>query len=125
MLHPQDDYYTFFGLLNLPRWSQVARPFSNLPAVVNFEGQGPWDVMRANGFMYSMATSLIVPAATFAGFQVNLTPSNDVMLSPKVLLQPGCIYSVGFVPKGLLASYYGEIDLMRQRLSISSVESMA
>jgi hypothetical protein len=124
MLYPQDDYFTFYGLLNLPRWSQVGRPFGTTPALVNFAGDHPSDVMRANGFVYSMQTTLIVPAATYAAFSINFAQGRDFFHSPKMLIQPGCVYAVGNVPRGILAGYTGELDVNEQRTYLSSVESM-
>lgn len=123
MLFAQEDYYTFVGLLNLPRWSQIGVPYGGTPALLNFEGKHPHEVMRANRFVYSMQTALIVPSLTYAAVSVNFRQGRDYIMSPKMLVQPGCIFTVDYLPRGILTGYTGEIDVERQELTISSVEA--
>ncbi len=122
LLFAEDDYYTFIGLLNLPRWSQLGIPYGGFPALLNFEGRHPHEVMRANRLVYSMQTMLLVPQATYATVPVNFRQSRDYILSPKMLIQPGCLVSVDYVPKGILTGYSAEIDLDTQQTTISSIE---
>ncbi len=126
MLFAEQDYFTFIGLLNLPTWSQIGLPYGLLgtPALVNYAGSHPWEVMRANRFVYAMALSLIVPAATFATFSVNLRQGNDIVLSPKSFLQPGCLFAVDNIPAGVLTGYTGELDIENQKLAIASIEAI-
>ncbi len=124
MLFAKDDYFTFIGLVNLPIWSQVGLPFGGTPAILNFAGDHPFEVMRANRFVYSMLTGLVVPKATFAPVSVNLTQAKDCIFSPKMLLQPGMIFTVDLVPRGFLTGYSGTIDLDSQSLYIDAVEAI-
>ncbi len=125
-LFAQDDYFTFIGLLNLPTWSQIGKPYGLLgaPALLNYAGSHPYQVMRANRFVYSMLTATIVPSLTFAGSAVNLQQCRDQVLSPKAFLQPGCLFAVDSMPRGVLTGYTGEIDLDLGRLAIDSIEAI-
>lgn len=111
----EDDYYTFESLAGLPRWSQTLVPFGNLPAVATYEGRHPHEVMRANEFVYSLATSLLVPRSTISE-TVRLSQTQECSIAPKPLIQPGAILTTGNV----LLGYVGELDLQFQRLYIYS-----
>lgn len=81
------DFYTFPALQNIPDFSIKLLPVGNLPAVKNFEGR-PWDVMRENGFVYSLALKLLVPKAAIP-IVVDPKISNYYWLGQTPLLQPG------------------------------------
>jgi hypothetical protein len=113
-------YFTFPALKGLPRWSQVALPYGNLPATTTYEGRDAADVLEKNGFVYSIAQSILVPigVATAAAGYVKINRSKDYYIAPTVLVQPG-IFVQG---EGVLKSYSGEIDLTRQLLYIDNME---
>lgn len=115
----EDDYFTFPALVGLPRWSQVARPFGNLPAVVTYEGRHAWEVMRENDFVFSLAALVLVPRAAITEI-VRLPQTQDCIVAPKPLIQPGSILPTGNV----LTGYNGELDLDFQRLYIYSQETL-
>lgn len=128
-LYRVDDYFTFLSLttislttlklVGLPRWSQIGRPFGNLPALFTFEGREPWDVMKMNDFVYSFATGLLVPRSTIIGTVV-LKQTLDCIISSTPLIQPGVINpSEGLVILG----YSGFIDFRFQKLYIYSLET--
>lgn len=120
------DYFTFSGLVGLPRWSQIGRDFCGIPAIVNYEGRDASDVFRANSFVYSMQAEIAVPAATtYVASQINFQQSRDTLLSPRPFVQPGVLLTVDRTPRGMLLSYTGELDITEQRLSIDSVEVLA
>lgn len=113
------DYFTFDGLEGLPRWSQAGRLFGTLPAVVTFEGEHAWEVMRENAFVYSLATGFLVPSSTVVQ-SVNLRQTLDSALAPKPLIQPGAVMTDG----NILLGYRGELDLTSQRLYVFSLETL-
>lgn len=122
-LFPEQDYYTFQGLLGLPRWSQLGRLYGPLPAIKNYEGRNASEVMRENGLVYSLATGLIIP---FAGVTttVALPQSRDYAIAPKPLIQPGSILTNTVTPGNRILGYEGHLDLEFQRLYISSMETL-
>lgn len=118
----EHDYFTFAGLAGVPNWSQVGLDFGGLPAVVNYVGPHASDVMRANGFVYSMSDEVMVPIARYAGNRINFKQSRDTLLSPRPFVQPGVLVSIDSTLRGTLLSYSGELNIDEQRLSIDSVE---
>lgn len=123
-LEAEDDYFTFPKLVGLPRWSQIGRPFGGLPALVTYEGRHASDVMRENGFVYSLATDLLMP---FVGSTdiVRLPQGPFAALAPKPLIQPGSLLQGGLgVPGNVLLGYEGELDLQRQRLYVYAQETL-
>lgn len=119
----ESDYYTLEGLVGLPRWSQVARPFGSLPANVTFEAPRPWDVMAANGFVYSLGLGSLIHYAAVAE-TVSLPQSLDYAIASKPLVQPGSILSGAAIPGNVLLGYSGTLDLSIQRLYVASVETL-
>ncbi len=115
-----EDFYTFEGLSDLPRWSQIARPFGGLPATATFEGQNPWDVMRANDFVFSLTTETLVPRATVVT-SAKIKQTLDCAFFPRPLIQPNALIA----PGKWLIGYQGEIDLDFQRLYIYSQEVLS
>ncbi len=114
------DYFTFEGLLGLPKWSQVLKPYGLLPAVVTFEGPHASDVMRENSFVYSIVTGLLVPTSAITEV-ISLPQTQNAYLASKLLLQPGCVLTTG----DRLLGYRGFIDLKLQRLYIYARELLA
>ncbi len=126
MLFAEDDYFTFISLVNLPKYSLIGIPYGLLgtPALITYAGSHPYEVMRANRFVYSMKTLTIVPVLTFAPFAINLRQSGDFLISPRSFVQPGCLFSVDNIPRGILTGYTGELDIGEEKLTLSAVESI-
>lgn len=116
-LKPEEDYFTHAGLIGLPRFSIQGHPYANVTAAVTFEGRHAHEVFRENGLVYSLATGLLVPAASIVS-TVRLTPTQDCVLAPTPFLQPGIIIS----PGQKLRSYDGILDMNIQKLYLQSVE---
>lgn len=115
-LESEADYFTFTALKDLPRWSQIARPFGALPATATFEGRHASDVMRENGFVYSLTLGVLVPYASVT-VSVALPQARDYIVAAKPLLQPGAIMADG----DRLLDYEGVLNMGTQRLYLSSI----
>lgn len=76
------EFYTFEGLRGLPCYSLAGKDYGGIPAVATFAG-APWDVMRANGFVWSLSLKRIVPAATHAGIIYQM-PNVGYYYAPQV-----------------------------------------
>lgn len=106
-----DDYYTFPTLALAERFSIAARPYVNLPALTTCERRAPWDVMRANGFVYHMATGLLVPALAIIGV-VDMPESNYYYMQSSIL-QPGMRLFTGQQVLGYDAEYHVDTCQLR------------
>lgn len=122
-LFAEDDYYTLEALVGLPRWSQIGALYGGLPAVVTYEGRKPWEVMRENGFVYSLAYETLVPRLTVTD-SLAIPQSRDYAVAPKPLIQPGAILTQGLFPGDRILGYQGDLDLDTQRLYIGSQETL-
>lgn len=60
-----EGFYTFPLLAEAPEYSLKGKSFLGLTAVKTFEGT-PWEIMRENGFVYSLAEKSLVPKASIA-----------------------------------------------------------
>ena len=118
-LYAEDDYFTFESLLDLPRWSQILVPYGDLVGLVNYEARYPWQVMKQNSFVYSLALETLVPRVSITQM-VSLPQTEDCIVAPKTLIQPGSIMSSGNV----LLGYQGELDLNFQKLYIYAQETL-
>jgi hypothetical protein len=81
------DFYTFPLLAGAPKYSLAGKLFLNLPAVTTFEGE-PWEVMRENGFVYSLATGLLVLKESITTL-INPPQTGFFFLAQTPLIQPG------------------------------------
>ncbi len=117
-IYPENDYFTFEPLLALPRWSQTGLPFGGLPAITTYEARNTWEVMEQNEFVFSLGLETLVPVSTIVQ-AVSLSQTQDTLVAPAVLVQPGAFIEVGV----RLTSYHGEIDLQYQRLYIYARET--
>lgn len=118
VLFSVDDYYTFPTLAALNNWSLAGLPFGNLPALTTFCGRDPWDVMKANGFVFSLATMTLVPVASIM-MKAPIHYTLDCAVSTRVIFQPGGLDPINRLP---IVGYEGEIDIDFQRLYIYSRE---
>lgn len=99
-----DDYYTFPTLALADRFSIAAHPYVNLPALITCERREPWQVMRANGFVYHLATGLLVPALSIIGV-VDIAESAYYYMQSSIL-QPGSRLLTGQQILGYDAEYH-------------------
>lgn len=115
-LFAERDYFTFEGLLNLERFSLQGSVYNNLPALVTYEGRDAAEVMQENGFVYHLATEVLIPKDLVLT-TVTIPQTLDCAIAPSCFVQPGAILQNG----QRLVSYSGEIDLSFQRLYIYSM----
>jgi hypothetical protein len=101
-LERERDYFTFSRLREAPKYSIVGKPFLNLPAIKTFSGL-PWEVMKANNFVYHIATGLIVPKNSILGV-IDLKQVGYYFLAESALVQPGMRIRTG----QQILSYSGE-----------------
>lgn len=87
-LERSGDFYTFPALKDLPRYSITGSLFGNLPAIETFEGQNSWDVMRENGFVYSIMLGILVPKQSIVTL-INPPLVGYYFLAQSPLIQPG------------------------------------
>lgn len=100
-LEREEDYYTFSGLVGAPKYSLVGAPYLGLPAFQTYEGM-PWDVMKANEFVYSIQLGILVPKISILG-SADLVQKGFFFVANVPLLQPGVR-----TPQGQILSYSGE-----------------
>lgn len=122
LLVAERDYFTFETLVGAPNWSQTGRPYGGIvgtPAVVTFAGDHPWEVMEANGFVFSLTTRLLVPYTTIVE-TISLKQTQDCLISSRIIPQPGSVMNGGNV----LLGYHGEIDLSLQQTYLYALETL-
>ncbi len=85
-LESYGDYFTFPYLVDAKDYSLVGSNYLNLPAIATYEGE-PWEVMRENGFVYSLLTNILIPIDSVMNFvALNI---GDFYYSSEGLIQPG------------------------------------
>lgn len=99
----ENDYFTFEGLVGAPRWSLAGLAYKNLVANANFEGRAPWEVMKANGFVATNGTGVLVAKSTIT-VQLNPPLARYFFLPESLLIQPGSRNAAG----QQILSYSGE-----------------
>lgn len=115
-LFRKDDYYTFEALLDLPSFSLKGHDFGNLIALENFEG-APWEVMRANGFVYSLSAKALVLASSITlAFESVLSEFFSIVDTP--LIQSGAVTSLG----SRVLSFDAEFSFSDLSLKVLGVE---
>lgn len=118
-LKPELDYYTFESLLNKPRHSIAGAPYSgSLIAIKTYEGREASDVMKENGFVFSLEADAIVPMLAIPN-SVKLIDTANYAVAPSAFLQPGAIYS-GTLQR--ILSYTGWLSLDFARLYVMDRE---
>lgn len=98
------DYYTFDAVAAAKDYSLEGHSYLNLTASATFEGN-PWDVFKANNFVYDLTTNLLV-LKTAIKLKVSLPLSGKYYLSPNPILPPGSVFSGG----DKIMSYDGEYE---------------
>lgn len=109
-----EDYFTFPALEDLKRYSIFGKPYGLLPATKTFEGQNPWDVMKANGFVYSLGVETLVSKESIT-VVVNPTLMNFYMDLSTALVQPGSRDTTG----QQILSYAAEFVLGMHQLKVT------
>ena len=110
-LKRENDYYTFEGLFGAKNYSLLGKPYLNLPALKTFEGS-PWDVMKANDFVYHIGLGIIVPKLAVIGV-VDLPLIGFYFRSKSPLLQPGVRTILGRQIMSYAAEFVYEGDALR------------
>jgi hypothetical protein len=106
----ENDYFTFPGLVGVPRWSIATLAYKNLVANKTFEGRTPWDAMKANGFVATAGTGVLVPKSSITS-QVNPPLAGYYFLAEIPLIQPGSRDATG----RQILSYSGVFRQERQQ----------
>lgn len=112
-LEMENDYYTFPFLKGAPRTSLQTKPWLGLPAIKNYEGRNAWDVMKENGFVYSIDKKIVVPKASIF-VTADIPRASFYYLASTALIQPGCRVITG----QQVLSYEGNFDLDQKTLKI-------
>ena len=99
-----DDYFTFPLLAGAKEYSLKGANFLNLPATETFAGK-PWEIMKANGFVYNIQTKLLVQAASIIA-STNVYRTGLYYTSESSLIQAGSLNAGGVK----LLSYDGEYN---------------
>lgn len=93
-LVPRGEAYTFAALGLAPRHSIKGAPFLGITATATIEGE-PWEVFKANGFVYDFTTGFVRPIAATA-IRTEVKQAGRRFYSPGLLL-PGSITDAGRV----------------------------
>lgn len=89
------DYYTFSDLAAAPDYSIKGKMFmGTLPSVKTFAGE-PWDVFKANGFVYDFSLGIVRPIATTI-LKTTVKQAGKRFVSPGLIV-PGSITEEGRV----------------------------
>ncbi len=90
----EDDYYTYPALKGLKRYSIKGSSFGGLTAVASYEGRHPWQVMKANGFVYSLALGKLVPKTTISTVVNPILVDEGFFVCQTPMLQSGSVNAV-------------------------------
>lgn len=116
-LQRRDDYYTFPALLTADRYSIAGLPYlTGVPAIETCERRHAWEVLKANGFVYSMALGVIVPAAAIISV-VTLPKTSYYYLQQSKILQAGERLQTG----EQILSFDGYFDMPSCQLRMNEV----
>lgn len=85
-LEQDRDFYTFPKLAGAPGYSLRVLPYLGTPATATYAGE-PWEVMRENGFVYSLQTKLLVPKLSIVS--VVDFPQTGYFFKVNGFVQPG------------------------------------
>lgn len=107
------DYYTFEALKDAPRSSLKLQPYLGIPATATYEGQEPWEVMKANGFVYDIENETVVHKSSIL-VTADIPRSNFFYMSRSFLIQPGSRVTTG----QQVLSYEGEFGIGMKTLKI-------
>lgn len=119
-LFRQDDFYTFEGLVGLPRHSLQGFPYAGLPASKTYEGRDPSEVFRENGLVYSLQFGAVVPIESITS-AVKMSDALSYSLAQGPFIQPGARMSG---TQDRLVSYSAWLSLDYQRLYVYNRETV-
>jgi len=86
------DFYTFPFLIDAGNYSLESNQYLNLAAVETYEGD-PWEVLRANGFVYDLGLDLLIPVTSITA--VITLQESDFYYVSSGLIQPGSLLKSG------------------------------
>lgn len=81
-------YFTFEALSEAEGFSIPGRPYLNVTATVQYEGE-PWEVMRANNLVYDFNKGLLVPISSVTQ-RIPLSAAGNRYVSSGLIL-PGSV----------------------------------
>ncbi len=111
-----EDYYTFPLLVGASRYSLQGKPYMGVPAIATFEGDRPWDVLRRNSLVYSLAKKALVAKASIM-IQANPIQAGYYYIGESQLIQPGSLDKQG----RRILSYDAEFDQDYNELRVSEM----
>lgn len=88
-LVPEREFYTFALFKDAPQYSIAGRPYLGLPAVKTFAGE-PWEILKANGFVYNIALKSLVPKEAIT-YPIELKQTGYYYLDDRPFIQPGSL----------------------------------
>lgn len=91
----EDDYYTYPLLQGLKRYSIVGASYGGRAAVATYEGRHPWEVLRANGFVYNLALGTLVPKTSITTTVNPLLVDDGYFTCETPMIQPGSLNAAG------------------------------
>lgn len=89
----EEDYYTFPELQGLQKYALATAIYKDIPATVTIAGN-PWDIMRENEQVFSIALKKLVPLAAITSM-VTLSLSDGFFDVNVPLIQAGSLVSTG------------------------------
>lgn len=105
------DFYTFAFLEDVPDFSIQGKTLKGLPATKTFAGH-PWEVMRENNFVYSLAlNALVLKSLVVTPIFLQLT--DDFWISDVPIIQPGSRIATGQQILSYDAEYIPEASQLR------------
>lgn len=107
------DFYTFPFLKNLETFSLPLILYKNLPGNSIFEGK-PWEVMKENGFVYSLGLKVLVPKESIT-YVINPPKTGFYFTSQTPMIQAGSFNSAGRQILSFDAEYQFDIQKLRVR----------
>lgn len=107
------DFYTFPLLADAPKHSIVGALYLGVIANETFEGS-PWEVMEANGWVYSLSREILVPKESIT-IQISPPLAGFYFISQSPLIQAGSRNAAG----RQVLSYDGEFALENFQLKLS------
>jgi hypothetical protein len=107
------EFYTFPLLKDLPDYSLKGLIFGNTPATKTYAGK-PWEVMRENGLVYSLAVKMLVPKSSVT-FIVDPPRTGFYFTSETPMIQAGSRNAAGVPILSFDAEYQSDINKLRVR----------
>ncbi len=116
VLEREEDFYTFPKLKDAPRYSLIGALWLTLPATATYEGRNAWEIMRENGFVYSIELAAIVPKLSITQ-AIDPPASRYYFIAESPLIQPGSRNALG----QQVLSYDAEFDFGTKQLRVREI----